>query len=105
MLHVDAEAIEARARAIADALQGAGWRVSILSGSSAVGGGSAPGLALPTALLGVEREGDSAGALEARLRTLDPPVIARIQDDRVVLDLRTVGPSEPLLDLLLSLRD
>ena len=103
MLHLDVGAIETRTRDTADQLRAAGWRVSILNGSSAVGGGSAPGLRLPTVLLGVAREGESAEALEAKLRTLDPPVVARIQDDCVVLDLRTVDPSEPLLELLLSL--
>jgi L-seryl-tRNA(Ser) seleniumtransferase len=39
-------------------------------------------------------EGLSADALESRLRGLDPPVVARIQDDRVLLDLRTIEPSE-----------
>jgi seryl-tRNA(Sec) selenium transferase len=41
----------------------------------------------------IEREGLGASALEARLRGLDPPVVARIVDDRLVLDLRTI-PSE-----------
>ena len=36
----------------------------------------------------------SADRIEQHLRSLDPPVIARIQDDRVVLDLRTVLPGE-----------
>ena len=39
-------------------------------------------------------EGLSADALESRLRALDPPIVARIQDDRVVLDLRTIEPSQ-----------
>ena len=36
----------------------------------------------------------SADQIEQYLRSLDPPVIARIQDDRVVLDLRTVLPED-----------
>ncbi|MCC7179615.1 MAG: L-seryl-tRNA(Sec) selenium transferase [Acidobacteria bacterium] len=92
MLAMDVDAIEERARALADRLLALGWRVSLVSGSSAVGGGSAPGLALPTVLVAIEREGLTADALEARLRALDPPVIARIVDDRVALDLRTVPP-------------
>jgi len=35
-----------------------------------------------------------AGALEARLRTGDPPVLVRVQDNRVLVDLRTVAPDE-----------
>jgi len=75
----------------------AGWRVAMMSGVSAVGGGSAPGVALPTVLLALDRDGHSAAALEQRLRTLDPPVIARIEYERVVLDLRTVLPEQDQL--------
>ncbi len=92
MLHASAEEIEARARVLGDRLAAGGWTVALVSGSSAVGGGSAPGLGLPTVLLAIERDGQSADATEAWLRTLDPPVIARIENDRVVLDLRTVLP-------------
>jgi L-seryl-tRNA(Ser) seleniumtransferase len=94
MLHASAEAIEARTQELAARLAAAGWQVAMISGSSAVGGGSAPGLALPTVLLVISRDGESAAATEAWLRTLDPPVVARIQDDRVVLDLRTVSPAQ-----------
>jgi L-seryl-tRNA(Ser) seleniumtransferase len=90
MLALPVETIEARARALGDRLAAGGWRVALMSGSSAVGGGSAPGLPLPTVLLAIERAGLTAAALEARLRALATPVVARIVDDRVVLDLRTV---------------
>jgi L-seryl-tRNA(Ser) seleniumtransferase len=94
MLHLDADAIESRAHSMAERLAAAGWRVAIMSGASAVGGGSAPGLQLPTALLSLSREDDSPDRIERWLRSLDPPVIARIEHDRVVLDLRTVRPEE-----------
>jgi len=102
MLALDVDTIEARARTLAGQLIASGWRVALVSGSSAVGGGSAPGLSLPTVLVALEREGLTAPALEARLRGLPTPVIARILDDRVVLDLRTVPPEsdEPLAGLL-----
>ena len=90
MLHLSADAIESRARAVGDRLAAAGWRVSLTSGASAIGGGSAPGITLPTVLLAIDREGLSAEALHTALRSLDPPVIARIDAGRVVLDLRTV---------------
>ena len=92
MLTLDVDTIEARARALADRLVAAGWNVALVSGTSAVGGGSAPGVALPTVLVALDREGLTADALEARLRGLPTPVIARIVDDRVVLDLRTIPP-------------
>ena len=94
MLHLSAEDIEARAQALASTLAGHGWRVAMISGVSAVGGGSAPGLELPTVLLAIDKDGETAATIEASLRTLDPPVIARIEHDRVVLDLRTVLPDE-----------
>jgi L-seryl-tRNA(Ser) seleniumtransferase len=61
---------------------------------SAVGSGSAPGTTLPTVLVALVGEGVPTDALEARLRTLDPPVIARIEHDHVLFDLRTVQPWE-----------
>jgi L-seryl-tRNA(Ser) seleniumtransferase len=94
MLSLSAEAIEARAQAMADQLAASGWKIALMSGSSAVGGGSAPGLSLPTVLLAMARDGMTAAALEAHLRTLDPPIVARIEHDRVVLDLRTVLPED-----------
>jgi L-seryl-tRNA(Ser) seleniumtransferase len=60
----------------------------VIAGQSTVGGGSLPGERLPTILL--ELEVRSPNRFLARLRQAQPPVIARIQDDRVVLDPRTV---------------
>jgi L-seryl-tRNA(Ser) seleniumtransferase len=101
MLHASPDEIEARAQALAEKLAGAGWQVALLSGSSAVGGGSAPGFPLPTVLLSLAREGESPDRTERWLRSLDPPVIARIEHHRVVLDLRTVLPQQQ--DLLARL--
>lgn len=94
MIRADSETIEARARALADRLSAADWDVSLMSGSSTIGGGSAPGAELPTVLLALERKGWSADRLLSALRVLDTPIIARIDDDRVVIDLRTVNPSD-----------
>ncbi len=70
---------------------------SVIRGQSAVGGGSLPGETLPTALLAVDPVDPEA--FTARLRAADPPVIARIQDDRVLFDPRTVldGQEDALL--------
>ena len=94
MIQTEADAIESRAQQIAERLITAGWTVAFVSGSSAIGGGSAPGVELPTVLLALSRAGRSADQLDAGLRALDPPVIARIEDDRLVLDLRTVDPAD-----------
>jgi L-seryl-tRNA(Ser) seleniumtransferase len=63
----------------------------VIEGRSVIGGGSTPAQSLPTWLLALN--GDAV-VLEERLRAGEPPVIARIEDDRVVLDLRTVAADE-----------
>jgi len=95
MLTATADDIRARATVVAAAIGAiAGWRADLVDGSSAVGGGSAPGVSLPTWLVSIEKTGLSADALEARLRELTPPIVARIERDRLVLDLRTVSPEQ-----------
>ena len=64
----------------------------VLDGESAVGGGSLPGATLPTALMAVEVP--RPDAFLAELRTTDPPVIARIADNQVLFDPRTVLPGQ-----------
>ena len=65
--------------------------------------GAHPGSELPTRLVVLERAGSSAEDIQAALRALEPPVVARIENDRVVLDLRTVDPvDDALLEKVLS---
>src|SRR3954468_22852417 len=92
MIAMPLETIERRARALVDALTGMEFRASLIDGQSTIGGGSAPGATLPTKLVAIEHE--DAEHVQRRLRTHDVPVIARIENDRVVLDLRTVDPSD-----------
>jgi L-seryl-tRNA(Ser) seleniumtransferase len=98
------EDVERRAERLAERLHGR-WRVALMSGASTIGGGSAPGVELPTVLVALEHPDLSPDALEVRLRELTPPVIARIEADRVVLDLRTVfeEQDETLAESLLQL--
>ncbi len=105
MLTTNAELIEMRAQQLAAHLHAARWQVALMSGVSAVGGGSAPGIALDTVLVAIEHPQWSAAALEEKLRALEPPVIARIENDRVVLDLRTVFEEQDALlaDALVAL--
>jgi L-seryl-tRNA(Ser) seleniumtransferase len=92
MLAMTVDEIRTRAESLAAAVARLpGWRVDLLGGVSAVGGGSAPGVDLPTWLVAIEKTGLSADALEQRLRQLTPPIVARIERDRLVLDLRTVS--------------
>ena len=94
MLSMSAEDVGRRADPLAAALNAAGWRARVIDGMSTVGGGSAPGAELPTRLVEIERDGLTADAIEQHLRSLDPPVVARIHDDRVVIDLRTVAVAD-----------
>jgi L-seryl-tRNA(Ser) seleniumtransferase len=105
MLTMSASEIRARADAVAAALaQAHDWRTEVVAGASVIGGGSAPGVELPTWLVAVSRKGVTADALEERLRALPTPVIARIHQEQVVLDLRTVAADQDqtLLDLLMT---
>jgi hypothetical protein len=61
---------------------------------SVIGGGAAPGATLPTVVLALKLESITADEVLHRLRQLDPPIIARVEDDRVLLDLRTVFPEQ-----------
>jgi len=97
MIALSRGAIEVRARDLAARLvaRGTGRLVAeVVPGRSLTGGGSAPGEGLPTALVAIKVRGVGAKALEARLRGHTVPVIARIEDDALVLDLRTVVASE-----------
>ena len=104
MLATTADEIRARAEAVAAAIRAHnGWRADIVQGMSAIGGGSAPGVELPTWLIAIEKSRMTPDALETHLRRLTPPVIARIERDRLLLDLRTVPPDQdPLLSALIA---
>jgi L-seryl-tRNA(Ser) seleniumtransferase len=97
MIAASRDEIEARVAALAPVLGAAGFTVDLVEGFSTIGGGSAPGSKLPTILIAISRPGLSADALESRLRQLPTPVIARIDNDRVVLDLRTVLENQDAL--------
>ena len=94
MLRLTVHEIGRRADALAAALNASGWTARVIDGVSTVGGGSAPGAEIPTRLVQLSRAGATADQIEQHIRALDPPVIARIHDDRVLLDLRTVDPRD-----------
>jgi len=71
-----------------------GMKFSIKQGTSLAGGGALPTGDIPTALLSIRSEIISPNTLEASLRGLEVPVIARIADDEVLFDLRTVDEQE-----------
>ena len=92
MIAMAAHEIGVRADALAARLREDGADAHVIDGFSTIGGGSAPGSSLPTRLVTVRA--DRAGELLARLRACEPPVVARIENDEVVLDLRTVLPEQ-----------
>ena len=94
------ERAEKFAEAVRSRLDPRDAQLDIIEGHSLVGGGSTPAQSLPAQLLRVTSLHRSALQLEARLRSgpAGIPVIARIEDDRLILDLRTVFPEqEPIL--------
>jgi L-seryl-tRNA(Ser) seleniumtransferase len=68
--------------------------VTMVPGESAIGGGSGPTVHPPTTLIALKHEQLTADGLEQKLRLSSPPVIARIADGLVLLDLRTVNPND-----------
>jgi len=94
MMRSSKEEISRRAEAVAGGVQSSVLKVEIVDGESVIGGGAAPSAVLLTRLLAVTREGLSADEISARLRGAEPPVIARVEDGRVLLDLRTVFPEQ-----------
>lgn len=91
-----ADEIRARASALTDGLPEVAAEIEVAEGFSTTGGGSAPASRIPTALISIRAEA-GAGELAAALLAQPTPVVARIEDGAVVLDLRTVDPDEDAL--------
>ena len=95
MIHATVESLQQRALLIINALADTpGLSLTCSSGNSTIGGGTAPGVTIPTCLLQIRLNGCNAGTIETRLRQAEPPIIGRIQENLVLLDLRTVQPHE-----------
>jgi L-seryl-tRNA(Ser) seleniumtransferase len=94
MLGASADAMAARAKSWQHRLMERGIEVDLVPAESTVGGGSLPGERLPTTALAITQRPGHAADLLRRLREHEPPVIGRIEQDRVLLDPRTVLPDE-----------
>jgi L-seryl-tRNA(Ser) seleniumtransferase len=109
MIRLSAEEIGTRSRNFCEKLRAnlpSNISLEVLPGFSVIGGGSTPDQQLPTQLVAIASPRQSAAQMEARLRQprngpasadTQPrpiPVVARIEDDRLILDLRTVFPEE-----------
>lgn len=90
MALLPAGAVRERALKLAGSLPQSDATVEVVDGFSTTGGGSAPTSRIPTALLRI-RAGCGAQSLAATLLAGDPPVVARIEDGRLIIDLRTVS--------------
>ena len=102
MISAQPDALRRRARRIARGVSGA----NVQATESTVGGGSLPGQVVPSFAVRLSGGASGAEALAAELRRADPPVIGRVQDGDVWLDVRTVLPRDerPLRQALLGLQ-
>ncbi len=93
-LHVSKDVITSRARAFIRRARRLDSRFvfKLIDGHSVIGGGSAPETKLPTTLITLSSSWISASELEEKLRLNSPPIIARIVEDKLAFDLRTVTP-------------
>ena len=96
MMRLTKEQIGHRAEALTARLAAPTLKLEIVDGDSLLGGGAAPSSMLPTRVLAVTCDGLSADELAGRLRSADPAIITRVEDGRVMLDLRTVFPEQDL---------
>jgi L-seryl-tRNA(Ser) seleniumtransferase len=106
-MRVSAAEIRRRAEKLAEELgkQSSRYAVEVVESASAIGGGSAPGATLPSYALALRFDGMSAQQLVGALRRAETPMIGRVEEDRVLLDLRTVFPEQDaqLLEALVNL--
>lgn len=97
MLALPGEELERRARSLVEAVDQSGgsqFKLELIAGESTLGGGAGPTSIFPTTLIAITHPDLSAQDIEHRLRTSVPPIISRIAEGKVLLDLRTVFPEE-----------
>ncbi|MBV8053464.1 MAG: L-seryl-tRNA(Sec) selenium transferase [Acidobacteriaceae bacterium] len=106
IMRLSKEGISERAENIFNTVRSTNLLLETINGESLIGGGAAPSAVLPTRLIAVSHEQMSAHELATALRTSNPPVIARVEEGRVLLDLRTVFPEQDqvIIRALQSLR-
>ena len=90
MIFTPLQELRERAERVAGELSS--LKLELRESESAIGGGSTPDQTLPS--WAIEIEAANASELEARLRAGNPPVVCRIQRDRIILDMRTVFEEE-----------
>jgi len=93
MISTPLDVLKKRAENIGDQLKKSEISITIGESASTVGGGSLPGETLPTVVISVE-SAESADRQAKRFREQSPPIIGRIEDERFMLDLRTIFPHQ-----------
>jgi len=94
MMQLSKSEINGRAGKLVSEIDSKRIAAKLIDGESLIGGGSAPSAVLPTTLIALTSQELTASDLAARLRRADPPIVARVEDGRVLLDLRTVFPAQ-----------
>ncbi|HKY43743.1 MAG TPA: L-seryl-tRNA(Sec) selenium transferase [Pyrinomonadaceae bacterium] len=90
MLSLTAAELEQQSRSLIEAITQTDLQLELVPGESAIGGGAGPTSTLPTTLIAISHPNKSAQEIEHQLRSSSRPIIARISEGRVLLDLRTV---------------
>jgi len=96
MLSLSREGLRSRAQRVVEQIanQNTRLKVSLLESDSALGGGAGPTANLPTTTISLTHDVLSAEDIERQLRASQPPIVGRIFENQVMLDLRTVFPDE-----------
>jgi L-seryl-tRNA(Ser) seleniumtransferase len=95
MMRLPAEEIKARADAVAGQIVvNKKLRAEVAAGESLIGGGTAPTATLPTFVVALTHKDRSADEVASELRKYTPTIVARVEEGRVMLDLRTVFPDQ-----------
>jgi L-seryl-tRNA(Ser) seleniumtransferase len=94
MMRLSKEDIAHRAEVLIAGIKVTKLKAELCDGESVIGGGAAPSAVLPTRLIALVHTDFSADGLCRRLRSNDPPIVARVEEGRVLVDLRTVFPQQ-----------
>ena len=90
MLSLTPEELAQRAHSLVESLDSSSAKFELIAGESALGGGAGPTSTFPTTLIAITHPERSAQDIEHQLRSATPPIISRIAEGKVLLDLRTV---------------
>lgn len=97
MITQDVDSLMPKAKRLAEQLTkvvGKRYYIEVVTETSKAGGGALPLLEIPTAAVAVMSEDSGINELESRLRAHTPPIIARIKEERLILDVRTIAEDE-----------